>query len=89
LSPMYDVNPVPYGETLSLNVSLDDSRIDLGLAFEVASFFGLTQKEAENSAHIILTTIRSQWRCIAAAYDLNREAQNEMAQAFALSDELG
>ena len=89
LSPMYDVNPVPYGETLSLNVSLDDSRIDLGLAFEVASFFGLTQKEAEKSAHIILTTIRSQWRCIAATYGLNREAQNEMAQAFALSDELG
>jgi serine/threonine-protein kinase HipA len=87
LSPMYDVNPVPYGETLSLNVSLDDSRIDLGLAFEVASFFGLTQKEAENSAHIILTTIRSQWRSIAAACGLNREAQNEMAQAFALSDE--
>ena len=89
MSPMYDVNPVPYGETLSLNVSLDDSRLDLGLAFEVTFFFGLTQKEAENSAHIILTTIRSQWRCIAAAYVLNREAQNEMAQAFALSDELG
>ena len=87
LSPMYDVNPVPYGETLSLNVSLDDSRIDLGLAFEVASFFGLTQKEAENSAHIILTTIRSQWRSIASACGLNGEAQNEMAQAFALSDE--
>ena len=89
LSPMYDVNPVPYGETLSLNVSLDDARMDLGLALEVASFFGLTQKEAENSANIILATIRSQWRCIAAAYGLNREAQNKMAKAFALSDELG
>ena len=89
LSPMYDVNPVPYGETLSLNVSLDDARMDLGLALEVASFFGLTQKEAENSANIILATIRSQWRCIAAAYGLNREAQNKMAKAFVLSDELG
>ena len=50
LSPMYDVNPVPYGETLSLNVSLDDSRIDLDLAFDVASFFGLTRETAEREA---------------------------------------
>ena len=89
LSPMYDVNPVPYGETLSLNVSLDDSRIDLDLAFEVASFFGLTPEEAESEAQNILTTIRNQWRNIATACGLNREAQNEMAQAFVLSDKLG
>ena len=41
-----DVNPVPYGEMLSLNVTPDDARIDLDLAVEVASFFGLTGKEA-------------------------------------------
>ena len=89
LSPMYDVNPVPYGDTLSLNVSLDDPRIDLDLAFEVASFFGLTRKNAESDAKKMLMTIRSQWRYIAATCGLNREAQNEMAQAFALSDKFG
>ena len=88
LSPMYDVNPVPYGEMLSLNVSLDDSRIDLDLAFEVASFFGLTPEEAASAAQNILTTIRNQWRSIAATCGLNREAQNEMTQAFALSEKL-
>ena len=41
-----DVNPVPYGEMLSLNVTPDDARIDLDRAVEVASFFGLTGKEA-------------------------------------------
>lgn len=89
LSPMFDVNPVPYGEVLSLNVSLDDPRIDLGLAFEVAPFFELTQEEAENVAYRILTTIKRKWRSIATACGLNREAQNEMAPAFALTDELG
>lgn len=89
LSPMYDVNPVPYGETLSLNITMDDPRIDLDLAFEVASFFGLTWEEAESGAQKILTTIKSQWRYIAATCGLNREAQNKMAQAFALSDKLG
>ena len=86
LSPMYDVNPVPYGETLSMNVSLDDSRIDLDLAFEVAPFFGLTQEKAESEARKILTTVRMQWRYIASTCRLNSAAQNEMAQAFALSD---
>lgn len=89
LSPMYDVNPVPYGETLSLNVSLDNPGIDLGLAIEVASFFGLTREEAGKEAQKILTTIKGQWRYIAAACGLNRDAQNEMAQAFALSEKLG
>ena len=89
LSPMYDVNPVLYGEMLSLNITLYDPRIDLDLAFEVASFFGLTQEEAKSEAQKILTTIRSQWRNMAATCGLHREAQNEMAQAFALSDKLG
>lgn len=89
LSPMYDVNPVPYGETLSLNVTLDDPGIDLDLAFEVAPFFGLNREEAERKAQKILTTIRTQWKSIASACGLNREAQNEMVQAFALSEKLG
>ena len=89
LSPMYDVNPVPYGETLSLNVSLDDSRMDLDLAFEVASFFGIKREKAENSAKKMLLTIRSQWRDIATTCGLKREAQNEMALAFSLSDQFG
>ena len=88
LSPMYDVNPVPYGEMLSLNVSMDDSRIDLELAFEVASFFGLTRTAAESEALKVLTTIRKQWRYISSACGLSRAAQNKMAQAFALSDKL-
>ena len=86
---MYDVNPVPYGETLSLNVSLDDSRMDLDLAFEVASFFGIKREKAENSAKKMLLTIRSQWRDIATTCGLKREAQNEMALAFSLSDQFG
>ncbi len=86
LSPMYDVNPVPYGGTLSLNVSLDDSRIDLDLAFEAAPFFGLGRAEAEGIAGKMLAAIKMQWRDIASACGLGRAAQREMAPAFALCD---
>ena len=88
LSPMYDVNPVPYGEMLSLNVSLDDSRIDLDLACEAASFFGLKRTEAEREAQKMLMTVRTQWRHIAGTCGLSRAAQDKMAPAFALCDTL-
>jgi len=38
LSPLFDVNPVPYGDRLSLNISEFDNRIDLSLAIEVADY---------------------------------------------------
>ena len=89
LSPMYDVNPIPYGKLLSLNVAPEDPRIDLDLALEVAPFFRLTAEDAEIRAKKILTTVRKQWRDIAAACGLNREEQNKMAPAFALCEKQG
>jgi serine/threonine-protein kinase HipA len=86
LSPMYDVNPIPYGRLLSLNVAPEDPRIDLDLALDVASSFGLTPEDAEIRAKKILTTVRKQWRNSAAACGLNREEQNKMAPAFALCE---
>lgn len=86
LSPMYDVNPIPYGKLLSLNVAPEDPRIDLDLALDVASSFGLTPEDAEIRAKKILTTVRKQWRNSAAACGLNREEQNKMAPAFALCE---
>ena len=47
LSPMYDVNPVPYGDSLSLYVDETDNTIDLNLALSVANQFGLKQNEAK------------------------------------------
>lgn len=29
LSPLYDVNPIPYGDTISLNVNMDDNSISI------------------------------------------------------------
>ena len=36
LSPLYDVNPVPYGDELSLNVDEYDNSIRIDLAVETA-----------------------------------------------------
>lgn len=46
LSPLYNVNPNIYGDTLSLNVDSDNNLIDFSLALSVAKMYGLTDAQA-------------------------------------------
>jgi serine/threonine-protein kinase HipA len=82
LSPLYDVNPVPYGDTLSLNVSKDDNSIDIGLALETASFYDISSSDAKEMAHEILSVIRDNWERVAKENGLGREAVLRMKPAF-------
>jgi serine/threonine-protein kinase HipA len=82
LSPLYDVNPVPYGDTLSLNVNENDNSIDIELALETAAFYDITFSEAEATAHEILSTVRDNWERVAKEYGLSREATLRMKPAF-------
>jgi serine/threonine-protein kinase HipA len=82
LSPLYDVNPVPYGDTLSLNVSEDDNSIDIELALETAAFYDIAFSDAEAMAHEILSTVRDNWERIAKGNGLSREATLRMKPAF-------
>lgn len=45
LSPLYDVNPVPYGDELSLNINEDDNSISVQLAIEAAHHFGICREK--------------------------------------------
>ena len=47
LSPLYDVNPVPYGGELSLNVDEVDNSIDVELAVQTAVRFGISKSDAK------------------------------------------
>lgn len=47
LSPLYDANTIPYSEYLALNVSEDDSFIDIDLAIVTAEYYGIKENEAE------------------------------------------
>ena len=57
LSPMFDVNPVSYGDELSLNVDESDNRISIELAVRTAVRFGIKESEAEKYAEEILTKV--------------------------------
>ena len=82
LSPLYDVNPVPYGDELSLNVDENDNRISVNLAIRTAPRFGIAQADAECYAGEILGRVKDNWRSLASGYGLSRRQVEEMRPAF-------
>ena len=81
LSPAYDINAVPTGTGLSLNISDEDNSLDLNLALEVAELFRLnTVKSKEIIRHVQYTV--SKWRIVATNYGLSRREQELMSFAF-------
>lgn len=82
LSPLYDVNPVPYGDELSLNVDEEDNSINIDLAVQTAVRFGISKSDAEAQAKGILKIVRDNWEKTAAGYGLTRRQIEEMRPAF-------
>ncbi len=82
LSPLYDVNPNIYGDTLSLNVDSDNNLIDFNLAVSVAKMYGLTEKQALEELEEIKNIVESNWRKLAGQYGLCRSEIEGMIPAF-------
>jgi serine/threonine-protein kinase HipA len=81
LSPAYDINPNPLGHGLSLNISDCDNSLDFSLALEVASFFRLSDNEAEKILKNIVEIVRK-WKDYASTLGISRSDQEEMQTAF-------
>ena len=84
LSPLYDVNPVPYGEELSLNVDESDNSINLDLAIQTSVKFGIPKAKAEMISKEIINTVKNNWERLAAFYGLNHSQVEEMRPAFSM-----
>lgn len=87
LSPLYDVNPVPYGDELSLNVNENDNRISIPLAIETAHRFGIKEEDAIKMAKEITKTVRDNWERLAVKYEISRGKIEDMRPAFSASYE--
>ncbi len=81
LSPAYDINAVPTGNGLSLNISDEENSLDLKLVLEVADFFRLSPKKAKEIIKHVKKNV-SKWRLIAINYGLSRRDQELMSLAF-------
>jgi len=82
LSPLYDVNPVPYGDELSLNVNEDDNRISIALAIDTAKQFGIQKNEAQLWVNGMTSIIRENWEKLAVRYGISRGKIEDMRPAF-------
>ncbi len=87
LSPLFDVNPVPYGTELSLNVNDTDNRIDINLAIDSAQYFGISKDRAKLEARNILNIVKENWEKLAIKYGLTRNQILNMKPAFQISFE--
>lgn len=85
LSPLYDVNPVPFVDELSLNVDANDNRVSADLAIKSASYYNLKEQEAIEYANEIIGIVNSNWEKIAAQYGLSRSSIEYMRPAFSLN----
>jgi serine/threonine-protein kinase HipA len=81
LAPAYDVNPVPYGNGLLLNISETDNAQDLELVRDVAESFRVKPKRANAIIKEVVTAVRT-WRDTAKKAALSRTEQERMAPAF-------
>lgn len=82
LSPLYDVNPVPYGDELSLNVDEYDNRISIPLAVGAAHHFNISQEAALAMAKEITQTVGNNWEKLAMKYSIPRGKIEDMRPAF-------
>jgi len=80
-SPAYDINSVPTGTGLTLNISDNDNSLNLELALEVADYFRVETKRATEIIESIRNVVNS-WRSIASKYGLSRREQEIISPAF-------
>ncbi len=83
LSPAYDMNPVPMGNGLTLNISEDDNSLDIELAMDVSLLFRVKLKDGEEIANNMKRVV-AKWAGVATEYKISRREQEEMAEAFYL-----
>lgn len=82
LSPLFDVNPVPYGDELSLLVDDEDNSISIDLAIRTAPRFGISEVKADEIAREMLSIVRDNWERLAKEYGLSRGQIEYMRPAF-------
>lgn len=89
LAPLYDVNPNPIGEYLSLGITEEDSALDIQLAMDTAEFYQLSSQDAVKTVTAMATIIQRDWKNLAHKYRISESSIERMESAFQIAKELG
>lgn len=82
LSPMFDVNPVPYGDNLGLLVDSMSSLIDKNLLLDTAVYYGITEQQGKDILEKMCLIVHDNWKKIAKRYGISRNSILYMEPAF-------
>ncbi len=81
LSPAFDINPVPLGYGLSLNITENDNRLETDIALKVAPYFRINKNEGLLVIDKIKTVV-STWVQLADRYNISEYEKKEMKTSF-------
>ena len=82
LSPAYDLNPEPEGHGLSLNIDEHDNALSMSVAIDAAPYFRIEKDKAAARAQDMAERVEKNWRELATACGIGRNAIERMQPAF-------
>lgn len=81
LAPAYDINPVPYGDRLALNI-IDDNLISIDDAIRSAKYYHIGKSDADKIGKDIIEIVRTNWEELARKHGISRAQVESMRAAF-------
>lgn len=85
LSKAYDMNPVAYGNGLTLNISEFDNSQNIALILSVAKYFRLDNGQANAIIDEVVNAVIS-WKVEAKSLKIPKDEQDYMANAFRVAE---
>ena len=82
LSPIFDINPSIYGDSLSLSIDGYNKEISFENALSVSSVFMLTKSEASEIINNIKNTVNNNWKKVAKKKEISNEEIKMLETAF-------
>jgi serine/threonine-protein kinase HipA len=81
LSPAFDINPIPYGNGLTLNISETDNSLSYAVARSVAKYFRVNEEKTEKIIRKVQMAVND-WQKAAKQMSIPNTEQDLMSRAF-------
>ena len=88
LSPLYDINPVPYNNQLSLNIDDTSNDKDFELLLNTCEYYGLDKNKGKQTIVDIVNIVSDNYEKLSNNYGLSRSQIEDMKNAFTNKKEL-
>ena len=88
LSPLYDINPIPYGNQLSLNIDNVNNDKDFDLLLSTCGNYGLDKNKGRELIEEIVDIVENNYEKVCKKYNINRSQIENIKSAIASKKEL-